>query len=163
MPDVDMPDLQDVSDRTGKGLQGSSDSLMGLLNVAGAVFGAMASRRRSQGRWRIRRILRRRPIGRIVGWRIARIRIAVRPTARLTSTCSASLSESARPGSSRPRSADFSSDPWDGRCRHVATVNPEYVMAARSDPAFAAALRAADLNTVDGVGVLLAAWLQSLE
>lgn len=43
MPDVDMPDLQDVSDKTGKGLQGSSDSLMGLLNVAGAVFGAMAS------------------------------------------------------------------------------------------------------------------------
>ncbi len=43
MPDVDMPDMQDVSDRTGKGLQGSSDSLMGLLNVAGAVFGAMAS------------------------------------------------------------------------------------------------------------------------
>jgi len=42
MPNVDMPDLQDVSDRTGKGLQGSSDSLMGLLNVAGAVFGAMA-------------------------------------------------------------------------------------------------------------------------
>ena len=43
MPDFDMPDMQDVSDRTGKGLQGSSDSLMGLLNVAGAVFGAMAS------------------------------------------------------------------------------------------------------------------------
>ncbi len=42
-PDVDMPDLQDVSDRTGKGLQGSSDSLMGLLNVAGSIFGAMAS------------------------------------------------------------------------------------------------------------------------
>lgn len=50
----------------------------------------------------------------------------------------------------------FLADPWDGRCRHVGTVNPEYVMAARSDPAFAVALRAADLNTVDGVGVLLA-------
>lgn len=43
VPDVDMPDLQDVSDRTGRGLQGSSDSMMSLLNVAGAVFGAMAS------------------------------------------------------------------------------------------------------------------------
>ncbi len=42
-PDVDVPDLQDVSDRTGRGLQGSSDSLMGLLNVAGTIFGAMAS------------------------------------------------------------------------------------------------------------------------
>lgn len=50
----------------------------------------------------------------------------------------------------------FLGDPWDGKCRHVATVNPEYVMAARSDSAFSAALRAADLNTVDGVGVLLA-------
>ncbi len=54
---------------------------------------------------------------------------------------------------------EFLEDPWDGRCRHVATVNPEYIMAARSDPAFAAALRVADLNTVDGIGVLLAAKL----
>lgn len=52
-------------------------------------------------------------------------------------------------------------DPWDGRCRHVATVNPEYVMAARSDPAFAAALRSANLNTIDGVGVLLAVRLSA--
>lgn len=50
----------------------------------------------------------------------------------------------------------FLREPWDGRCRHVATVNPEYVMAARADQTFGAALRAADLNTVDGVGVLLA-------
>ena len=55
----------------------------------------------------------------------------------------------------------YLSDSWDGRCRHVATVNPEYVMAARTDPAFAAALRSADLNTIDGVGVLLAARLLS--
>lgn len=50
----------------------------------------------------------------------------------------------------------FLDDPWDGRCRHVATVNPEYIMAARSDPEFVTALRSTDLNTVDGVGVLLA-------
>ena len=36
-------------------------------------------------------------------------------------------------------------------------------MAARSDSSFTAALRAADLNTVDGVGVLLAARLLSSE
>lgn len=53
----------------------------------------------------------------------------------------------------------YLSDPWDGICRHIATVNPEYVMAARSDPDFAAALRKTDLNTIDGVGVLLAARL----
>jgi N-acetylglucosaminyldiphosphoundecaprenol N-acetyl-beta-D-mannosaminyltransferase len=36
------------------------------------------------------------------------------------------------------------------------TVNPEFVMAARRDPVFAAALRAADLATPDGVGIVLA-------
>jgi N-acetylglucosaminyldiphosphoundecaprenol N-acetyl-beta-D-mannosaminyltransferase len=51
----------------------------------------------------------------------------------------------------------YLSDPWDGKCRQVATVNPEYVMAARSDAEFAAALRTTDLNTIDGIGVLLAA------
>lgn len=39
---------------------------------------------------------------------------------------------------------------------HIATVNPEYVMAARRDPGFAAALAAADLRVVDGAGVELA-------
>ncbi|MGH2535061.1 MAG: WecB/TagA/CpsF family glycosyltransferase [Thermomicrobiales bacterium] len=47
-------------------------------------------------------------------------------------------------------------NPWDGRCRHVVTLNPEYVMAARRDAAFAAGIRAADLVTADGVGVALA-------
>ncbi len=55
----------------------------------------------------------------------------------------------------------FLSNPWNGECRHVATVNPEYVVTARADSAFLAALRSADLNTVDGVGVLLAARLLS--
>ncbi len=53
----------------------------------------------------------------------------------------------------------YLADPWDGICRHISTVNPEYVMAARSDSEFAATLRRTDLNTVDGVGVLLAARL----
>lgn len=44
-----------------------------------------------------------------------------------------------------------------GGCRHVVTLNPEYVMTARRDPAFAAAVRAADLATADGVGITLAA------
>jgi N-acetylglucosaminyldiphosphoundecaprenol N-acetyl-beta-D-mannosaminyltransferase len=47
-------------------------------------------------------------------------------------------------------------DPWDGRCRHVVTLNPEYVMAARRDAAFAAGIRAADLVTADGIGVAVA-------
>lgn len=55
---------------------------------------------------------------------------------------------------------DALSDPWNGRCRHIATLNPEYVMAARRDASFAEALRAADLATADGVGVVVAAqWL----
>jgi N-acetylglucosaminyldiphosphoundecaprenol N-acetyl-beta-D-mannosaminyltransferase len=41
--------------------------------------------------------------------------------------------------------------------RQIATVNPEFIMTARRDPAFAAALRHADLNVPDGVGVLWAA------
>jgi len=39
---------------------------------------------------------------------------------------------------------------------HIATVNPEYVMLARRDRAFAAALRAADVHLADGVGIVLA-------
>lgn len=45
------------------------------------------------------------------------------------------------------------------RVRHVVTVNPEFVMAARRDPAFAAVLRRTDLATADGVGIVLAARL----
>jgi N-acetylglucosaminyldiphosphoundecaprenol N-acetyl-beta-D-mannosaminyltransferase len=41
-------------------------------------------------------------------------------------------------------------------CAHVVTLNPEYVMTARSDVAFAAALRSADLVTIDGAGVAVA-------
>lgn len=39
----------------------------------------------------------------------------------------------------------------------IATVNPEFVMRAQRDTAFAAALRQTDLNVPDGIGVLLAA------
>jgi uncharacterized protein (TIGR04222 family) len=41
--DVDLPDMQDASDRAGRTLQGSSDGLFKMLNVAATVFGAMAS------------------------------------------------------------------------------------------------------------------------
>lgn len=47
-----------------------------------------------------------------------------------------------------------------GRPHHVVTVNPEFVMAARRNPAFRRVLRAADLATPDGFGLLLAARLQ---
>lgn len=45
----------------------------------------------------------------------------------------------------------------EGGPRQIATVNPEFVMLARRDPAFAAVLRRADLNVPDGVGILWAA------
>jgi N-acetylglucosaminyldiphosphoundecaprenol N-acetyl-beta-D-mannosaminyltransferase len=46
------------------------------------------------------------------------------------------------------------------RVHQIATVNPEFVMAAQSDAAFRAVLRAADLCLPDGVGLLYAArWL----
>jgi N-acetylglucosaminyldiphosphoundecaprenol N-acetyl-beta-D-mannosaminyltransferase len=44
-------------------------------------------------------------------------------------------------------------DAPDDALRHVVTVNPEFVMAARRDPRFAAALRASALATADGVGI----------
>ncbi|MCS7003016.1 MAG: WecB/TagA/CpsF family glycosyltransferase, partial [Dehalococcoidia bacterium] len=43
-----------------------------------------------------------------------------------------------------------------GGSHQIATVNPEFVMLARRDPAFAATLEAADLAVPDGVGLLLA-------
>lgn len=48
------------------------------------------------------------------------------------------------------------------RARAVFTVNPEFVMAARSDPGFAKTLANADLNLVDGAGLLAAARLFGL-
>jgi N-acetylglucosaminyldiphosphoundecaprenol N-acetyl-beta-D-mannosaminyltransferase len=42
------------------------------------------------------------------------------------------------------------------RCRQVVTLNPEFVMAARSDPEFARAIEEADLSIPDGVGLILA-------
>jgi len=46
-----------------------------------------------------------------------------------------------------------------GGCRQICTVNPEFVMEARRNPAFAAALARADLRVPDGVGILAAARL----
>ncbi len=42
-------------------------------------------------------------------------------------------------------------------CRQVCTVNPEFIVDAQGDAAFAAVLRRADLRVPDGVGVLWAA------
>jgi N-acetylglucosaminyldiphosphoundecaprenol N-acetyl-beta-D-mannosaminyltransferase len=42
-------------------------------------------------------------------------------------------------------------------CRQICTVNPEYIIDANRDRAFAAALRRADLRVPDGIGVLWAA------
>lgn len=42
------------------------------------------------------------------------------------------------------------------RMHHVCTVNPEFVMEARSNSAFRQVLRAADVCTPDGVGIILA-------
>lgn len=43
-----------------------------------------------------------------------------------------------------------------GRARQVVTVNPEFVMRARRDPAFRAVLEEADLALPDGVGLIWA-------
>jgi len=45
----------------------------------------------------------------------------------------------------------------EGGFHQIATVNPEFVMAARRDPAFRAVLEGADLCLPDGVGITLAA------
>ncbi len=50
----------------------------------------------------------------------------------------------------------------DGGCRQVCTVNPEFVMDARRDSAFANVLRRADLRVADGIGILLAARMQGV-
>ncbi len=47
----------------------------------------------------------------------------------------------------------------DASTQHIVTYNPEYAIMARRDPAFLAALQAADLVTADGVGISLAARL----
>jgi N-acetylglucosaminyldiphosphoundecaprenol N-acetyl-beta-D-mannosaminyltransferase len=53
----------------------------------------------------------------------------------------------------------FLSDPWDGVCRHIVTLNPEYVMAAQRSPGFRQSIEDSDLVVADGVGVVIAAKL----
>lgn len=48
------------------------------------------------------------------------------------------------------------------RCRQICTVNPEFVVDARRNPEFAAALQRADLRVPDGVGIVWAARLQGV-
>jgi N-acetylglucosaminyldiphosphoundecaprenol N-acetyl-beta-D-mannosaminyltransferase len=50
-----------------------------------------------------------------------------------------------------------------GQLRHIVTVNPEFIMMARANPAFAAVLQRADLSTADGIGIILAARLQGVQ
>jgi N-acetylglucosaminyldiphosphoundecaprenol N-acetyl-beta-D-mannosaminyltransferase len=46
---------------------------------------------------------------------------------------------------------------WGGELpHHIVTVNPEFVIAARRDPEFAAVLNQSALATADGVGIVLA-------
>ena len=46
-----------------------------------------------------------------------------------------------------------------GSCRQICTVNPEFIVDAQHDPAFAAALARSDLRVADGVGLIWAARL----
>ena len=48
----------------------------------------------------------------------------------------------------------------NGRVCHLATYNPEYAIAARRNPSFAAALKRCELVTADGIGISLAARLR---
>jgi N-acetylglucosaminyldiphosphoundecaprenol N-acetyl-beta-D-mannosaminyltransferase len=47
-------------------------------------------------------------------------------------------------------------------CRQICTVNPEFIVDAQHDPAFAAALARADLRVPDGTGILWAARRQGV-
>ena len=47
-------------------------------------------------------------------------------------------------------------------CRQICTVNPEFIVDAQHDPAFAAALARADLRVPDGAGILWAARRQGV-
>jgi N-acetylglucosaminyldiphosphoundecaprenol N-acetyl-beta-D-mannosaminyltransferase len=47
----------------------------------------------------------------------------------------------------------------EGRAAQIATVNPEFVMAAQQDGTFRETLNAADLAVPDGVGLIWAGWL----
>jgi N-acetylglucosaminyldiphosphoundecaprenol N-acetyl-beta-D-mannosaminyltransferase len=49
-----------------------------------------------------------------------------------------------------------------GGLHHIVTVNPEFVMAARRNPVFMAALRRSSLATADGIGIKVAARILSL-
>lgn len=49
-----------------------------------------------------------------------------------------------------------------GELVHIVTVNPEFIMMARSDPAFKEVLDTATLATADGVGIILAARIQRI-
>ncbi|TSC63642.1 MAG: N-acetylglucosaminyldiphosphoundecaprenol [Parcubacteria group bacterium Gr01-1014_106] len=47
-----------------------------------------------------------------------------------------------------------------GRLVHIVTANPEILLRAQADSAYATVLRQADLVVADGAGVVLAAWMR---
>lgn len=53
-------------------------------------------------------------------------------------------------------------DKPEGGLRHVVTVNPEFVIAARRSPRFRGVLARSALSTADGVGIIIAARLLKL-
>jgi N-acetylglucosaminyldiphosphoundecaprenol N-acetyl-beta-D-mannosaminyltransferase len=53
-------------------------------------------------------------------------------------------------------------EPSAVRCHQVCTVNPEFVVDAQRDPAFAEVLRRADLRVADGAGIVWAARLRGI-
>lgn len=58
---------------------------------------------------------------------------------------------------------DHPEDASPSPLHQICTVNPEFIMAARRDPHFAAVLRAADLCVPDGIGVVWAAQRQGVQ
>ncbi len=56
-----------------------------------------------------------------------------------------------------------SSDESSWTCRQVCTVNPEFVVDAQRDSAFADVLKRADLRVADGAGIVWAARLQGVK
>jgi N-acetylglucosaminyldiphosphoundecaprenol N-acetyl-beta-D-mannosaminyltransferase len=58
--------------------------------------------------------------------------------------------------------AAWLNQPQETACRQICTVNPEFVVDAQTQPAFAAALGRADLRVPDGVGILWAARRQGV-
>jgi N-acetylglucosaminyldiphosphoundecaprenol N-acetyl-beta-D-mannosaminyltransferase len=67
--------------------------------------------------------------------------------------------DTVRPAEARAALRAFLADSAGGHCRHVVTLNPEYVMMAQRNRVFFDAVGRGDLIVADGVGVAVAARL----